>query len=368
MSDEDAARPGSLRRARSTDAFEPAAPRGLWDESDDDEDGGLWSILRLVDEAESPVDAPGSGAWEARAEDWLRAEASLGRALADAAAAFARLDERLRALGCRAPAAVERLAQAAALDLLRREGAFVAPDRLSLWLAERAATGEAGPDLARAGWAARRLAGGAGALLGPASLRRFLGLSASADPADAERAAREAALADWAARVRALHGAHRLTQAAYARGAWSAMGLSRAGAALEAGVAASALAARMGRGGAPFAPLGRPVAAEGGDAGTRLAVFLAEIEAGADAALAIVERLVEWEERARAGVADLSGRTPGRLVDAVSRRFAISANAAAALCDVSVSAAARNLSLLEERGLLREMTGRGRFRLWSARL
>ncbi len=359
---------GDERERDRDDAPTPPAEdgslRSIWDEPED-ADAPLWSFARLVDEAESPVDAPAATGPALEADPWLRAEAALGRGLADAAAAFARLDERLRARGPDAGAAVERLAQAAALDLLRREGTRLSPDRLALWLVDRAASGEDGPDVARAGWAARRLAGGAGALLGPASLRRFLGLAAGAE--DAEQRAREALLADWAARVRALRAAHRLTQAAYARSAWRALGLSRPGAAVEPGVAAMTLAARAGRGGAPFAPLGRP-GPEGPDPKARLAGWLASVEAGAGAALLTVERLTEWEARARAGAGDLSGRTPPRLIDLLARRFAVSGPAAAEACGVSVSAAVRNLALLERRGLLREMTGQGRFRLWSARL
>jgi hypothetical protein len=215
--------------------------------------------------------------------------------------------------------------------------------------------------------AAHRLAGGAGALLGAASLKRFLNLR---EGADEDAAVGGEALEGWGARVRSLRDAHRLTQAGYALAAWRGLALSQPGVALEPYVAAMALAARAGRGGAPFAPLGRVGAAfgEGAGAAERLAHWYAEIEAGAEAALLTVERLADWEARALEGVGDLSGRTPRRLVDALSRRFALSAQGAATATEVSVSAAVRNMMLLERRGLLREMTGRGRFRLWSARL
>jgi predicted ArsR family transcriptional regulator len=67
-------------------------------------------------------------------------------------------------------------------------------------------------------------------------------------------------------------------------------------------------------------------------------------------------------------VADLSGRTPSRLVALLAARVAVSAQDAAEAGGLSVSAAARNLALLAERGLGREITGKGPFRMWTARL
>lgn len=344
---------------------------GLWDGLGEEAAGADWSIDRLLDAETAPTDPPPTLAPDLRAEAWRAAEAGLGPALADAAAAFARLDERLRVFGPRAPGAVDRLAQASAIDLMRREGAALAPDLLSLWLAERGGGIEEGPDLARAGWAARRLAAGASSLLGPASARRALGLKPAEGRAaeDPDLAARQAGLSEWASRVRGLRPAHPLTRAGYAEAVWRGLGLSRPGAAVEPGVIAMVLAARMGRGGAPFAPLGGPSGAwRGGEPEMRLAGWLGAITEGADAALLTLERLDAWAERAAAATADLSGRTPPRLIAELARRFAVSGQAAATAAGVSVSAATRNLMLFEERGLAREMTGRGRFRLWSARL
>jgi predicted ArsR family transcriptional regulator len=88
---------------------------------------------------------------------------------------------------------------------------------------------------------------------------------------------------------------------------------------------------------------------------------------GSDEALAALERMQEWRARAEAGIADLSGRAPRLLVTLLAARVAVSAQEAADAAAVSVSAAARNLALLTERGLTREITGQGRFRMWTAR-
>ena len=80
----------------------------------------------------------------------------------------------------------------------------------------------------------------------------------------------------------------------------------------------------------------------------------------------MLERMQAWRAGAEDKVADLSGRTPGLLVALLSRRVAVSAQDAAAATGVSVSAAQRNLALLTERGVAREITGQGRFRMWIA--
>jgi Fic family protein len=97
-----------------------------------------------------------------------------------------------------------------------------------------------------------------------------------------------------------------------------------------------------------------------------LRAFYADVAAGCAEALAALERTQAWRARADGAVADLSGRTPRALVDLLGRRVAVSAQDAAAAAGVSVSAAQRNLVLLTERGLAREITGRGRFRMWTS--
>jgi hypothetical protein len=126
------------------------------------------------------------------------------------------------------------------------------------------------------------------------------------------------------------------------------------------------IAGRAGRGGAPFAPLARRRTPGGGRPVDFLRAFCADLAAGCVAALAALERMQAWRARAEDGIADLSGRTPRALIALLAARVAVSAQEAAAATDVSDSAAQRNLVLLTERGLAREITGRGRFRMWTS--
>jgi hypothetical protein len=354
------------------------SPASIWDAADGGED--LADPLRLIDPDAAPTDRPrGSGLGDPAA--WRAAEAGLARPLADAAAAFARLDERLRAWApAHARAGVRRLALGQAAALMWAEGADVTLEHLAL--DDAGAAGRLGQEdhaMARAAWAARRLASARWSLASPAAVARFGERRPGGEDAPpplpgwgafarARGAAWIAAAEDWAQAVRALRDAHPLTQAAFAGTAWRRAGLSAAGAALGPGVVAMKIAARAGRGGAPFAPLARRRRPGGAHAADRLAGFCADAAEGAAEALALLERMQDWRARAAAAVADLSGRTPGLLVAALAASVALSAPRAARAAGVSASAAQRNLALLTDRGVAREITGQGRFRLWTAAL
>jgi hypothetical protein len=135
---------------------------------------------------------------------------------------------------------------------------------------------------------------------------------------------------------------------------------------VEPAVAAMKISARAGRGGAPFAPLARRRTAGGERPVERLCGFYADIAGGCVEALIALERIQAWRTRADDAIADLSGRTPRLLVGLLAARVAVSAQDAAGAGGVSVSAAQRNLALLTERGVAREITGQGRFRMWAA--
>jgi hypothetical protein len=361
----------------ATEDEEDEAPRSIWDAEDDE---GVLDPLRLIDPEISPVDPPprqgGSGS-----EVWLEAEAALARPLAEAVEAFARLDERLRAWDpAHARAGVERLALGQAAALLWAEGAAVEVERLSLWGAWRIGrSSEEDAGLARAAWAARRLARGRWTLASPAAVARFEGRTPREGGADYDDLGVEwgafarvrgdawiAAAESWAAEVRGLRAAHRFTQGCVAERAWRLSGLSEVTAVVEPAVAAMRIAARAGRGGASFAPLARRRTPGGERPVERLRGFYADLTAGCAEALIALERMQAWRARAIDAVADLSGRTPRRLVALLAARFAVSAQDAADAAGVSVSAAQRNLALLTERGVAREITGQGRFRMWAA--
>lgn len=364
---------------RVDDDDDGGAPRAIWD-TDEDEDDGALDPLRLIDPDVSPVDpAPRSG--QAGADAWLEAEAALARPLAAAAEGFARLDERLRAWDpAHARAGAARLALAQAAALVWAEGAAVEVERLTLWRASRIGrAAEQDVGVARAAWAAGRLAAARWSLASPASVARFEGRSprgtrdgGNTEPAPWAAFARVqgdawiAAAQGWAAEVRSHSAAHRFTQACAAERAWRVAGLSDAGAMVEPAVVAMKTAARAGRGGAPFVPLARRRTPPGERPVERLRGFYADVAAGCADGLILLERMQDWRARAEAGIADLSGRTPRLLVALLGQRVAVSAQEAADAAGVSVSAAQRNLMALADRGVAREITGQGRFRMWRA--
>lgn len=67
-------------------------------------------------------------------------------------------------------------------------------------------------------------------------------------------------------------------------------------------------------------------------------------------------------------MAGLSGRTPPALRKALSEWPLVSAPMAEALIGASRAAVQRNLAWMEDRGLIREVTGQGRFRMWRIRV
>ncbi|QDL94398.1 hypothetical protein FDP22_21230 (plasmid) [Paroceanicella profunda] len=300
--------------------------------------------------------------------DWLKAEREEGRALTAAAVAFARLDERLRA---GPEGLVRRLALMDISDLLWSEGVRIAPERLALYVHLRAgAPAEGDRELALAGWAFRRLLGGPGPLDG---LQAFLGRRPA--PADGllDFSQRPVGLAfdglaeDWRSVLGQAGALHPISRAGCAFAAWRLFGLSGAGAVLEPAV----VAARLGGAGRalPFLPLAigerNALRAGGGSPAERLQGWYRGIETACLRGYMELDRLADWEQRATAALADLSGRTPPALVAALLAAPVLSAEMAAATVGVSFSAAARNLALFEERGLVREVTGQERFRFWT---
>jgi len=60
----------------------------------------------------------------------------------------------------------------------------------------------------------------------------------------------------------------------------------------------------------------------------------------------------------------LSGKTPRALRAVLTEWPIVSAPMAEALTDVSRAAVQRNLAWMQAQGLVREMTGQGRYRMW----
>ena len=148
---------------------------------------------------------------------------------------------------------------------------------------------------------------------------------------------------------------------------WSLAGLGQHGDQIEAAVTASRIAACDGSG-AVFAPL-----AMGGAGGLRvsglpterLARWLDGMNSAILTAMRTLDDIEAWTGRAENVMAQLSGRTPLALRRTFSQWPLVSAPMAEATTGASRAAVQRNLAWMEASGLIREVTGQGRYRMWS---
>lgn len=374
---------------------------------------------------------------------WERAEQRLARPLAQLTGLFARLDERLGAAqGAEdrdrqdADAALTRLAGEEAVALARAEGARLSLDAFLLWR-YGAPLGRTDPSaLARAGWAARRLAAPSAADAAmqrdPEGLRAFLGRDGPVSDLALQPFLDRIAGAQWAeaaeafcADLKALSGLSPLTRAAAASLFWRLGGLGTelegavlaarcaAGAdadaddptAIDAGhspIASSLQAVRPGLRFARFLPLGmlprarkqaggltragrtapaasgfRPHLIRTGLQQTGFAqagfaqtdVLAALLQAG----LARLPPLLAGLTRRRGWRAYAASQIPGvgvapAVLDVLARETLVSANLLRDRLGVSQQAANAALTRLAERGLIEEVSGQRRYRLWRARL
>lgn len=298
--------------------------------------------------------------------DWRRAQNGLAQPLADLAQVFGELDARLRLAP---PGARSALALREAADLSWWTGDRLALDRLSLWCALRiGSTDDSEQALSRAGWAVRRLSGGADPAAGLAAfLDRPAEGAAEMAPDTGPEPGAVATLSQLLADADDLHP---VTQAAVLFQAWRMLGAHRSRD-TEAAVMAARHAATMSRrpgAGALFLPLaltGGAALRAAPDPARGLAIWLAGAERATLAALLALDRIEAWQTRAMTATADLSGRTPARLIAAVLRWPLVTAPLAETETGASRAAVQRNLDLMTKRGLLREVTGQGRYRVWT---
>lgn len=298
---------------------------------------------------------------------WHMAEAALAADLARTAQAVGRLDEAVHRTGA---GAIQRLAYHEVEAMSRAEGVWLDRDRIGRSVLAASSDPERARALGRARWALRRLCAPPGATR---DLRRFLGLHGTGGangqgvpelrPAGVEF---EEAAAVWQAALDGLGSLHPFTAALFGLRAWRLAGLSAAGDVIEAATAAGRAAAVENRA-LPFVPLapGGLSWGRGGTVEEMLALWLAELRDGALWALGELERVAQWRQRALADVADLGGANPGRLISVLADRPYATAEDLAHAAGVSRDTAERLLPKLQARGLVREITGRGRFRLWA---
>lgn len=324
----------------------------------------LWFLPSPIED--EPDDLPPGPRAEPREtailDDWRKAEADNAARLARVAGRLGGLDERLR----RGPEGWRhRLALIEAADLSWFVGDRIGPDRLALWIAMRlSGVQDDTAALARVGWAVRRLTGGPGP---------EVDLSAFLDRRDPENLVDQAEpfsdrAGGWLSLMKQAVDLHPFTRGCLGFHLWSLAGLGQNGDRMEAAVTAARIAASEGKG-AVFTPLAMGGAGglrPGGPPANVLVRWLDGMDAACLTAMRHLDDLVAWEARAEAKMAMLSGKTPAALRAVLTEWPFVSAPMAEALTGASRAAVQRNLAWMEERSLVREVTGQGRFRVWRA--
>jgi Fic family protein len=88
------------------------------------------------------------------------------------------------------------------------------------------------------------------------------------------------------------------------------------------------------------------------------------MDSAALAAMRHLDGIEAWADRAENVMAQLSGRTPKALRKVFTEWPLISAPMAETLTGASRATVQRNLAWMEASGLIREVTGHGRYRMW----
>lgn len=345
---------------------DPSAESKLADESPEED---LWFLPGPMDDAEDDgASGPRDGQNEAGLiADWRQAEAAQAARLARLAGRIGALDERVR----RGPVGWRhRLALIEAAALSWSAGDRVSADRLALWISLRlAGVQEDTGALARGHWAVRRLTGGPGPEDG---LTDFLGRhehgATDMPEPGAERIADRAD--SWLGVMRQARDLHAISRACMGYHLWGLAGLGSDGNGMEAAVTAARIMASGGSG-AVFAPLGMGGAGAirpGGDPAARLSRWIDGVESATLTAMRHLDDIEDWSARASVKMARLSGRTPPALRHILTDWPLVSAPMAEELTGASRAAVQRNLAWMEAQGLIREVTGQGRFRMWRAAL
>jgi hypothetical protein len=336
------------------------------EEAEEGSENDLWFLPGTIEERFDDL-PPGPRAEPRKTaflDDWRRAEADHSARLARVAGRLGALDERLK----RGPGGWrQRLALVEAVDLSWFAGDRVAPDRLALWVSMRLSSVQDDTTaLARVAWAVRRLTGGPG----PEQ-----DLSAFLDRRDPKNLADEAEpfsdrAGGWLDLMAHAADFHPISRACMGFHLWSLAGLGQHGDRMEAAVTAACIAASEGKG-AMFAPLAMGGAVglrAGGTPADRLVRWLDGMHTAILTAMRHLDDVEGWLARAEAEMCTLSGRTPPALRAVLTEWPLVSVPMAEALTGASRAAVQRNMVWMESRGLIREVTGQGRYRMWHLRL
>lgn len=350
-------------------------------------DADLWFLPGPIeDEPDYLPPGPAPEAKESEVVDaWRAAEAGQAAQLARVAARLGILDERLR----RGPAGWRhRLALIEAADLSWLTQDRIGLDRLSLYMALRVSTvTDDAQALYRIGWTVRRLIGGPAPLArgsGVGDLETFLdrrdrpGQGERVEDAKAplrvvEMAERDAfgnRAAGWLAMMDQADDLHPVARACMGFHLWHVAELSPVDDLLEAAVTASRVAiTEIAPSGTMPGAIFAPIAMGGGfrtigDPPARLARWLHAMESATFAALRRLEEIEAWAAAAERTMAPLSGKTPPMLRDIFTSWPLVSVQMAEKLTGAHRATVQRNIDWMEERGLIREVTGQGRYRMW----
>ena len=304
------------------------------------------------------------------ADDWLTAERTVGRPLAAAAAALARYDERLSKI----PECRERISLLCANAALETQGDWLPAERIALYIALREQGADDAQTLSQADWAVRRLQSGLdprldlNAYLGrhPTDRDGLLELDLFSEPARGEEFSQLAG--GWLRMIDALTQAQApvLIRAGAAFHHWRMAEISTPGSVIEAAILASVIGADgLTAGFVPMLLGARTEILAKGPAEARLSGWLHAVANGCARASLELDRLNNWTSRAMAGIGDLTGWTPPVLVACMARNTVVSVDLLHAQTGASKAAIRRNLAEFEHRGLVREVTGQGRYRFWA---
>ena len=306
---------------------------------------------------------------------WRAAQATWAADLARAAMAVGRLDMLVGVMG---GGAITRLALIETEQLLWAAGTPVPADELTRDLIDaRAGTDLTGLQQAR--WAVRRLQGQGHTQ----DLRGFLALHrttpTSADDSDgmppglATRlpgADFDAAAGEVLQALQDLADLHPIARGAFSRRAWDLADLSREGDRVE-GAVWSARLMSADCAALPFVPLGgaaRRLLNRGGSPAERLRDHCRAVLEGATAGHGFLHRLQKWSERARQMTVRIKGDNPARIIAVLLAHPQALTSTVEAAAGISRDTAERLLARMTELGLVREITGTRRFRIWSAAL